>query len=123
MVTRIKRAKQMGMLTTDLVVAMGLLALAMIPISFSFLKEQQLCVAYYQRAVISEILDGEMEVLAAGEWRTLREGEQLYPIATAATRGLPPGEFRAIRTGQKVKLEWHSAKAGKHKLAREAVGK
>ncbi|MBA4148686.1 MAG: hypothetical protein H0X66_11280 [Verrucomicrobia bacterium] len=111
------------MLSTDLFVAMGLLAIALIPISFSFLNEQKLCRAYYQRALATQILDGEMEVLAAGEWRAFKEGEQDYPVSTAATKNLPAGKFFFSRTGKNLRMEWQPVKNdGRGKLIREAVG-
>ena len=124
MVIRAQRQKEKGMLSTDLFVAMGLLALALIPISFSFMNEQKLCRAYYQRALTVQILDGEMEALAAGEWRAFKEGEQDYSVSTAALKNLPAGKFVFHRAGKDLRLEWHSLKDNsRSKITREAVGK
>ena len=59
---------------------MSILAVAMIPLTYSFVQEQKLCRAYYYRAVVMEILDGELEVLVAGEWRSFKEGSQAYRV-------------------------------------------
>lgn len=124
MVIRRPEHSERGMLSTDLFVAMGLLTLALIPISFSFLNEQKLCRAYYQRALTAQILDGEMEVLAAGEWRAWKEGRQDYPVTSAATKNLSHGKIVFARTANKLRLEWHPEnKEGRGIVAREAIGK
>jgi len=125
MVIRTKQQRRdRGMLVTDLIVGLGILALALIPISYSYLQEQRLCRAYYQRGIVTQILDGEMEVLAAGEWRRFNEGSQKYSVQGLATKNLPPGEFVFSRRENQLRLEWHSAKNEKGvTAAREAVGK
>ena len=87
-----KRA-QCGALITDLLVAISILLTALIPISFCVLNHQKLLRLSYYRAVAMELVDGEMEVLAAGEWRSFHEGSQPYPVRGEAARNLPPGRF------------------------------
>src|SRR6266498_3939331 len=70
--------RQVGALTADLVIAMGILLTVMIPLAFSITYQQKLCRAAYYQAVAMEIVDGEMEALAAGEWRAYKAGTQLY---------------------------------------------
>ena len=123
MVKTVWKRSERGMLTADMIVAMGLLVIALIPISFSYLKEHQLCRAYYERAVLTQVIDGEMEVLAAGEWRVFKEGQQDYPVSTAAMTNLPPGKFVLNRAGNNLRLEWYSGTGKeKAKLVRKAVG-
>ena len=43
-----------------MMVAMSILVVVMIPISFSFLSERQEFGIYYHRAVAMELVDGEM---------------------------------------------------------------
>ena len=95
-----------GWMTTDLVVAMGILTVTMLPLAFSFVSEIKLCRGYYYRAVAMEIVDGEMEILAAGEWRAFRHGDQSYPIRAESAKVLPPGRFRLTVEGESVRLEW-----------------
>jgi hypothetical protein len=61
--------RRRGALVTEAVIALGILAVTLIPLAFAFMQEIKLCRAYYYKAVALEIIDGEMEVLAAGEWR------------------------------------------------------
>jgi len=97
-----------GFLMVDLVVGMAILALAIMPLAFSFVHERQLLHAEYSRAVVVEIVDGEMGILAAGEWRNLPEGQQAYPVHAQAAASLPPGKFHLTRTGKHLRLEWKS---------------
>jgi hypothetical protein len=97
-----------GFLMVDLVVGMAILALAIMPLAFSFAHERQLLRAEYSRAVAMEIVDGEMEILAAGEWRDFPDGQQIYTVHARAAASLPAGRFHLIKTGKHLRLEWKS---------------
>ena len=99
-----------GFLMTDLVVGMAILTLAIMPLAFSFAHERQLLRAEYFRAVAVEIVDGEMEVLAAGEWQNFPDGSQVYTVHANAAAHLPPGHFQLTKTGHHLRLEWLSDK-------------
>jgi hypothetical protein len=100
--------RERGFLMVDLVVGMAILTLAIMPLAFSFAHEQQLLRAEYLRAVAVEIVDGEMEVLAAGEWRDFPDGQQVYTVHANAAARLPSGHFQLTRTGKHLRLEWKS---------------
>jgi hypothetical protein len=117
-----RRARARGLLTTELVVALAILVLAMIPLSYAVLRERQLGRALYYRAVASEIVDGEMEVLRAGAWRMFREGAQPYSPRAESAANLPPGEFLLTRDARRLRLEWIPEKRGKGgRVAREVT--
>ncbi len=105
--------RQRGLLITELIIAMGIIALALIPMSFIFFQEMKMCRAYYYDAVAMEIVDGEMEILAAGEWQAFDDGEHVYHTTSAAATNLPPGQLVLTRTKQLVRLEWRPAQKGK----------
>jgi hypothetical protein len=110
-----------GMLTTELVVAMSILLLAMFPMAYSFVREQQLCRSLYYRAVAMEIVDGEMESLVAGEWRAFKEGPQSYTVRADAAKNLPPGGFLLTLAEKRLRLEWLPKKSRSGgKVVREA---
>jgi len=98
--------RERGVLTTELVVAMSILVLAMFPMAYSFVREHQLCRALYYRAVAMEIVDGEMESLVAGEWRAFKEGSQPYTVRAEAAKNLPPGRFLLTLAEKRLRLEW-----------------
>ena len=120
-----RRHSERGMLMTELVVAMAILVIAVLPLGYSFVTETRMLRATYQRAVAMEIVDGEMEVLAAGKWHAFPEGSQdYYSLSAAAAANLPPGRFQFTRTGNRLRLEWAATEShGIGKVVREATGK
>ena len=120
----VKQDTMRGSMMLELMVAIGILATALIPLSYAFVYEQRLARAYYCRAVAMEIVDGEMEALAAGEWRAFSEGAQAYAVRGAAATNLPAGKFELTRRGQRLRLEWIPEGAAHGGLVvREAVGR
>jgi len=97
---------QAGALHTEAVVALGILVAVMIPLAFTFQQETRTCRAHYYKAVAMEIVDGEIEAVAAGEWRVFRPGKQSYPVRAAAATNLPPGDFVLTLDDARARLEW-----------------
>ena len=89
---RIRR--QRGVLAMECVAALGIFALAALPLSLAFLGEARSSRACHHRAATMEIVDGEMEILAAGEWRSFGTGRHDYAVTASAATNLPPGQFR-----------------------------
>jgi hypothetical protein len=106
MVIRFNPQPRRGALATECVVALGILATVMLPMSFTLIQESKLLRAYYFKAAAMEIVDGEMEILAAGEWRALAQGKQSYSVRAASATNLPPGEFVLTVTPALARLEW-----------------
>jgi hypothetical protein len=116
------RQNRRGFLEVDMAVGMAILALAILPLSYSFVRERQVLRLEYARGVADEIVDGEMEILAAGAGRELPEGSRNYPIQSAAAGQLPPGHFQLTKTGGHLRLEWTpDAKHGLGPVVREVV--
>jgi hypothetical protein len=92
-----------GSLSMELVVAIGVLSVAVIPFGYSFVHEQRLIRHAYQRAAALERVDGEAEILAAGAIQRFPEGESVYPVTAT---NLPPGRFLLRRNGMHGSLEW-----------------
>ena len=103
-------AKQRGIVMAELTMAMAILVIAMLPLAFSVNSDARLFRATYQRAVAMEIVDGEIEILAAGAWRNFPEGAHPYSVSARAAANLPAGQFQLTRAGQHLRLEWSSAK-------------
>lgn len=94
------------MALVEMLVAMGILVLVMIPIGFSYLGEHREFGIYYHRAIAVEVVDGEMEILRAGEWRAFKEGTQPYPVKNPSATNLPPGQFVLTRQARHLRLQW-----------------
>jgi len=114
------RARRRGALATECVAALGLFALAALPLSFAFLHEARYSRACYHRAASMEIVDGEMEILAAGEWRGFPPGVHAYPVTASSATNLPPGGFWQTVETNRLRLEWRPANGRtNHLVARE----
>lgn len=121
---KVRARRRSGMLTTDIIVAMSIMTLTIIPMAFSFMNEQHKARQLYQKAVAMELLDGEMEILAAGEWHAFKQGAQAYPLKGAAAQNLPKGEAKLTIAGNHLRLEWVPEKKLKENIiVREANGK
>lgn len=95
-----------GSLIIELLIAVAVLMLAVFPLALSFLGDQKLARAYYYRAVAMEIVDGEMETLAAGFWRSFQPGVHPFAPQAESVSQLPPGRFQLSITGDHVRLAW-----------------
>ena len=114
--------RQTAALITEAIVAMGILAAVMIPVSYSFLKDQAMCRTYYRHAVAMEIVDGEIEILRAGEWRQFKQGSQPYEVHAESATNLPPGCFVLTLADRQVRLEWIPEQKGQGgKVVREGM--
>jgi len=84
-----RRQHERGSMIIELMTALAILVVILLPLGLSFVDEQHVCRVYYWRAVAMEAIDGEMEVLAAGEWRTLAEGATPYTVHAESAKYLP----------------------------------
>ncbi len=107
--TQSRRTRCRGGLMVELLVAMSLLLAGLLPLAYSTLSQYRLARACYQRAVALEIVDGEIEVLAAGEWRAFPPGTHEYAAHAAAATNLPPGQMLLTIQPGTVRLEWQPA--------------
>jgi hypothetical protein len=109
-----------GFLEVDLIVGLAILSLAIVPLGFSFARERQVLKIEYARSVANEIVDGEMEILAAGDWKNFPDGAQNYSVHASAAASLPPGHFQLTKTGNHLRLEWNpDTKRGVGAVVRE----
>ena len=103
---RLLQQGERAALTTELLVAMAILVIALFPLAYSFGHEQKFLRACYNRSVAMEIVDGEMEVLLAGEWRMFKQGTQEYTPHSSAIANLPKRTLQLNIASKHLKLEW-----------------
>jgi hypothetical protein len=105
-----------GFASMDLFLAMAIFLVGFFSLAYLSTREMKLARAYYFDAIALSLVDGELEVLAAGAWRELPVGESSYRSSAATMKLLPPGEFRATRTDRLIRLEWipASRRNGRH---------
>ena len=117
-----RKRYQSAFLMVELLVAMALVVAVLLPFAYSFAAERRIALASYQRAVAMEIVDGEMEVLVAGEWRAFPPGTQDYHVHAGAATNLPPGRFILSVQPGKLRLRWQPAlKDRGGPVSREAI--
>jgi hypothetical protein len=116
------RKHERGVLQLDLIAGLAILILAIMPLGYSFTRERQVLKLEYQRAVIVELVDGEMEILAAGAAKEFPEGGQNVSVQSRAAEKLPAGHFQLNRTGNHLRLEWWpDIKCGISPVVRETL--
>lgn len=115
---------QNGALAVELLVAMAILVLAVLPLATTYPQEEKLLRSSYQRAVAMEIVDGEMEILLAGEWHSFKEGAQPYTFHQQSATNLPPGRAELTIAGRHLRLDWvPEKKSSGGEVVREADAK
>ena len=113
-----------GSMMIEMMTALAILVAILLPLGLSFVDEQHVCRVYYWRAVAMETVDGEMEVLAAGEWHAFPEGTAAYAVHAESAKYLPPGRFTLTVRGPRLRLEWRPERSRfGAPVAREAVGR
>jgi hypothetical protein len=115
------RCRPSGFLTSDLLVAIALLCLAVIPLAMSFAQERRALLASYQRAIAMEIVDGEMELLAAGNWRSYSNGTHQFTSRANAATNLPPGKLQLTVAAKHFILEWRPDEAAQGGIVRREI--
>ena len=118
-----RRRHERGSMIIELMTALAILVTILLPLGLSFVDEQHACRVYYWRAVAMEAVDGEMEVLAVGEWHAFAEGTTTYTVHAESAKHLPPGNFTLTVQGSRFRLEWRPKKSRfGAPVVREAVG-
>ncbi|MDB6053466.1 MAG: hypothetical protein JWN25_989 [Verrucomicrobiales bacterium] len=93
-------------LTIDLMIAMALLAIAVFPLTASYVAEQKEFKVYSARAAAIEASDGEFELLyELGRFPTNNARVVHLPISPGAAK-LAPGNFLLEREGKRLQLTW-----------------
>ena len=106
MVTRGQHRRQRGSLTAEVAVALAVMLTVLLPFAAKLAQDRVEGRKLYQRAIAIQIVDGEMEVLAAGGWREFAIGEHPYTVNAGAAINLPEGKFVLTRTAESLRLEW-----------------
>jgi hypothetical protein len=111
-----------GFLQFDLVIGLAILGIAVMPLGYAFSRERQTLRMEYRHCVINELVDGEMEILAAGAARNLPDGPQNLPVQSQAVNQLPAGHFELTKSGNHLRLAWlPDEKCGLSAVVRETT--
>jgi hypothetical protein len=95
-----------GLLMTEVMIGLAIIGMAIFPLAYSFAQESKYLRRCYERAVAMEIVDGEMEIIRAGGWRSFTNGVFTLKTTARSATNLPPGELRLTLTEKRARLEW-----------------
>jgi len=99
-----------GVFLIEAMVGIAVLILATLPLTVWLMADARSFRDTYCRAIATELVDGETEILAAGEWRNYAEGTNVWQARGGAVTNLPEGRFLVIRRGEHLRLEWRSVR-------------
>ena len=106
-------AKCRAFLQLDVAVAITVLVLVFIPLSVSSSGDLDLARRHYFEAVALQLIDGEMDVLLAGERRKYTPGEHRITPVGEAVQNLPEGKFVLTVKQKQLTLTWVPTKRAK----------
>ena len=106
-------AKHFAFLQLDVAIAITVLALVFIPLSVSSSGDLDLARRHYFEAVALQLIDGEMDVLLAGERRKYTLGEYGITPVSEAVQNLPEGKFVLTVKQKQLTLTWVPTKRAK----------
>lgn len=115
---RYQRGSERGILMAELYVAIAIFSLLVLAAAAPLAMDQKYVRTATHRTVAMELVDGEMEVLAAGAWHGYAEGVQDYVMEGEAAKSLPPGKFVLAIDSQSVSLEWRERLSDRHEAVR-----
>ena len=102
-------ARTRGYTLVELMIAIGIMMMVLGGFATANWMEVKAIRGNYYRAVAMEIVDGEMEALAAGEWRNYAAGEHVITPSADARKNLPEGQFVLTVQRDRVRFEWRPA--------------
>jgi hypothetical protein len=108
-----------GFVEADLVIALAILVVALLPLAYSFVADQRAMRVAYERAAAMQLVDGEMELLAAGGWRHYSPGTNVITLTGNAAVNLTTNRALLILETNSVRLEWRPAKRASAGIIRE----
>lgn len=120
-IPRNRSCLERGVLEVDLLAALLLLFVAVLPLGYSFYADQRAMRAMYERAVAMELLDGEMERLVAGGGHNLPPGTHEITLVGNAAANLHPATARRIVGTNSIRLEWTPVKQARPTVVREVI--
>ena len=105
--------KRLAFLQLDVAIAITVLALVFIPLSVSSSGDLDLARRHYFEAVALQLIDGEMDVLLAGEHRKYTPGEHRIKPVGESVQNLHEGEFVLSVQHEKLTMAWMPKKLDK----------
>jgi hypothetical protein len=99
-------AHRRGGVLMELIVGLALLAGVLLPLAGGFVSQRRMAAQLSKRLVLMELIDGELEFIAAGRWKEFNEGTNSFLIETPAGFVPPAGRSYLIRESDRFRLVW-----------------
>ncbi len=97
----------------DVMVAIVILMLVFIPLTVTSSSKLDLARRHHVEAVVLQLIDGEIDVLLAGEHEKYNFGEHRITPAGEAAEDLPKGDFILTLKKKQLSLVWIPVKQAK----------
>lgn len=117
----VRAGRCLGFLEADLVIALALLLVAVLPLAYAFRADFKALRFANERAAALSLVDGQMELLMAGGARTLAQGTNVITLTGAAVANLSTNRALVIREGGRIRLEWRPAGRSSAGVIREGT--
>ena len=115
-----RAAKRLAFVQLDVALAVSILLLVFIP--FSVTSSSKLDLARRQHFVALQMIDGELDVLMAGERQKFSPGEHKITPPGEAVKTLPVGEFILTVEEKQLTVAWVPEKEAKWgRVEREVI--
>ena len=105
--------KRLAFIQLDVAVAIVILMLVFIPLTVTSSSKLDLARRHHVEAVVLQLIDGEIDVLLAGEQEKYNFGEHRITPAGEAAGDLPKGEFILTLKEKQLSLAWVPIKLAK----------
>tara|TARA_B100000029_G_scaffold500435_1_gene572192 strand:+ start:277 stop:657 length:381 start_codon:yes stop_codon:yes gene_type:complete len=113
--------RRLAFIQLDVAVAIVILMLVFIPLTVTSSSKLDLARRHHVEAVVLQLIDGEIDVLLAGELKKYKAGEQRITPAGEAAEDLPKGEFILTLKEKQLSLAWVPVKLAKWGRIERAV--
>ena len=108
-----RAAKRLAFVQLDVALAVSILLLVFIPFSVTSSSKLDLARRQHFEAVALQMIDGELDVLMAGEWQKFSPGEHKITPPGEAVKTLPVGEFILVVKENQLSIAWVPEKEAK----------
>ncbi len=113
--------RRLAFIQLDVAVAIVILMLVFIPLTVTSSSKLDLARRHHVEAVVLQLIDGEIDVLLAGEQEKYNFGEHRITPAGEAAEDLPKGEFILTLKEKQLSLAWVPVKLAKWGRIERAV--
>lgn len=113
--------RRLAFIQLDVAVAIAILMLVFIPLTVTSSGKLDLARRHHVEAVVLQLIDGEIDVLLAGELKKYKAGEQRITPSGDVVEMLPKGDFVLTVKEKQLELVWVPVKLSKWGRIERAV--